>query len=117
MSGQTQWFVDQKLKQWPVCVFSKSTDPECFRAKQILNQYLRQMPYETIEYVEIEKRADCESIENYLIRLSLNDSRIVSIWWQGDDLLKAIKFYDLFFVTYRYLKSIYAESILVVYLN
>lgn len=77
MSGKTQSFVDQKLKQWPVCVFSKSTDPDCFRAKQILNQYQSSMPYQTLEYVEIEKRADCESIENYLIRLSLNDSRKV----------------------------------------
>ena len=78
MSGKSQSFVDQKLKQWPVCVFSKSTDPECFRAKQILNLYLDNMPFKSVEYVEIEKRADCETIENYLLRLSLNDSRMVS---------------------------------------
>jgi hypothetical protein len=79
MSGAAQSFVDQKLKQWPVCVFSKISDPECLRTKQILNQYQEFMPYKACEYVEIGKRADCESIENYLIRLSLNDSRKVKL--------------------------------------
>jgi hypothetical protein len=77
MSGATKLFVDTKLKQRPVIVFSKKASAECLRAKMILSNYELDMPEDFCEYVEIESRQDCGSIENYLMQLSLNDCRQV----------------------------------------
>ncbi len=80
MSGATKTFVDTKLQQRPIIVFSKQASPECLRAKNILSNYEIDHPEGFVEYVEIEKRQDCSSIENYLMQLSLNDLRQVCCW-------------------------------------
>ena len=98
MSGATEKFINQKLKQWPVCVFSKKSDSACLRAKQILMLYEQYMPYNTCEYVEIEKRQDCTSIENYLLKLSLNDSRMVRNYIKLNSCFNSFNLYFSFFV-------------------
>jgi hypothetical protein len=77
MSGATINFVDHKLRRWPICVFAKRGDPDCLRAKAILDRHLAKVPFGLCDYVEIECRQDCTPIENYLMKLSLNDSRKV----------------------------------------
>ncbi len=79
MSGGSKRFVNAKLRQRRIVVFSKKTDPECLRAKAILSQYELDMPEGFCEYVEIESRQDCGAIENYLMQLSLNDLRKVCL--------------------------------------
>jgi len=69
-------FVDQKLKQRRVLLFSRTFSPECEMVKEILDGY--QLTNETYEIVEIESRQDCTQIENYFQILCLNDSRSVS---------------------------------------
>ncbi|CAG5125546.1 unnamed protein product [Candidula unifasciata] len=70
-------FVDFKLKQRKVVLFSKTYSPECSTAKDILDQYnLSDVEYQV---VEIEKRQDCVQIENYLLALCLTDSRKVPL--------------------------------------
>ncbi|GFO47270.1 glutaredoxin-like [Plakobranchus ocellatus] len=68
-------FVDAKLMQRKVILFSKSYSPECNGIKDIMDRFdLSDKDYEVIE---IEKRQDCTQIENYFQILCLTDSRAV----------------------------------------
>jgi hypothetical protein len=40
MSGLTKQYVDMKVQARHVMIFAKSTDPDCQKAKQILEYYL-----------------------------------------------------------------------------
>ncbi|XP_071096525.1 uncharacterized protein [Haliotis cracherodii] len=68
-------FVDAKLAQRKVLLFSKTYCPDSKTVKKVLEGY--KMPPQTYEVVEIEKRQDCNQIENYLLILCLTDSRAV----------------------------------------
>ncbi|CAH1785329.1 unnamed protein product [Owenia fusiformis] len=68
-------FVDAKIKQRTVMMFSKSNDPECKRIKEYLSSY--KMDLETYEFVDIECRQDVNQIENYFQIICLTDSRAV----------------------------------------
>lgn len=68
-------FVDKKLAQRKVFLFSKTTSPACKTIKGVLEGYGLKFPnYET---VEIETRQDCNQIENYFQILCLTDRREV----------------------------------------
>ncbi|XP_050414156.1 uncharacterized protein LOC126828411 [Patella vulgata] len=73
MAG-AQTFVDAKLAQKKVLLFTKSYCPESETAKTVLDGY--KLMLKDFEVVEIEKRQDCIQIENYLHRLSLTNSRV-----------------------------------------
>ncbi|XP_076451426.1 glutaredoxin-1-like [Babylonia areolata] len=68
-------FVDKKLAQRKVMLFSKSYVPECKEVKSVLAEF--QMSPAIYEYVEIEKRQDVNQIENYFQILCLTDNRAV----------------------------------------
>lgn len=69
-------FVDQKLKQRKVLLFSKTYSPESKAVKEIMDSY--KLSNDTYEVVEIERRQDCTQIENYFQILCLTDTRAVS---------------------------------------
>lgn len=71
----TKQYVDAKIKQKPVVVFSKAYVPECKAIKTMLADY--GLTKDKLEYVEIECRQDCSKIENYLQILCLTDNREV----------------------------------------
>lgn len=77
MSGAAQ-FVDKKLVQRPVMLFSKSYSPDSNYAKKILSAY--NMSHAAYEFVDIEARQDCTQIENYFQILCLTDTREVSLF-------------------------------------
>lgn len=68
-------FIDKKLLQRKVLLFSKKTSPACISVKEILNSYGLKFP--NYEVVEIECRHDCNQIENYFQILCLTDRREV----------------------------------------
>ncbi|KAH3794743.1 hypothetical protein DPMN_148281 [Dreissena polymorpha] len=68
-------FVDKKLKQRKVLLFSKTYSPTCNEIKTILEGYGLKFP--NYEVVEIESRQDCNQIENYFQILCLTDRRDV----------------------------------------
>ena len=70
-------FVDAKLKQRKVVLFSKSYSPECNGIKDIMDRF--DLADKDYEVVEIEKRQDCTQIENYFQILCLTDSRAVRV--------------------------------------
>lgn len=70
-------FVDKKLAQRKVLLFSKSYDPDCTTAKKIMDEF--GLGHDAYEVVEIEKRQDCAQIENYFQILCLSDTREVRI--------------------------------------
>ena len=70
-------FVDKKLCQRKVLLFSKTYSPESQTVQGILNEYSMEHP--TIEVVNIEARQDCNQIENYFQILCLTDRREVTI--------------------------------------
>lgn len=69
-------FVDKKLAQRKVLLFSKTTSPACKTIKEIMTGYGLKFP--KYEVVEIENRQDCNQIENYFQILCLTDRRDVS---------------------------------------
>ncbi|BFZ10118.1 hypothetical protein BsWGS_13157 [Bradybaena similaris] len=70
-------FIDSKLKQRKIVLFSKRYSPECSATKRIMDEYnLSDADYEV---VEIEKRQDCVQIENYFQALCLTNSRQVPL--------------------------------------
>ncbi len=69
-------FVDAKLLQRKVLMFSKTYSPECKQIKALLSDY--KMSSQDFEIIEIEKRQDCSQIEDYFQTLCLTDSRAVS---------------------------------------
>lgn len=70
-------FVDKKIEQRKVLLFSKTSSPACKSIKEILSGYGLQFP--NYEVVEIEARQDCNQIENYFQILCLTDRREVII--------------------------------------
>ena len=68
-------YVDAKLLQRKVLMFSKKHSPECEMAKTLMETY--PLSAEDFEVVEIEKRQDCTQIENYFQTICLTDSRAV----------------------------------------
>ncbi len=70
-------FVDAKIQQRKVMLFSKSYSPECKQAKEILDGY--KMPHNVYEFCDIERRQDCTQIENYFQIICMTDSRSVRI--------------------------------------
>ncbi|KAK3087248.1 hypothetical protein FSP39_003557 [Pinctada imbricata] len=68
-------FVDKKLAQKKVLLFSKTYSPECKSIKAILDTY--KLTPNTLQIVEIETRQDCTQIENYFQILCSTDARAV----------------------------------------
>ncbi|XP_059175704.1 uncharacterized protein LOC131955560 [Physella acuta] len=68
-------YVDSKLRQRKIILFSKSYSPECKMIKKIISEH--QLSERDFEIVEIEKRQDCVQIENYFQVLCLTDARSV----------------------------------------
>ncbi|WAR30700.1 GLRX1-like protein [Mya arenaria] len=68
-------FVDNKIKQRKVLLFSKTYSPACNEVKAVLKKYGVMFP--SYEVVEIEARQDCNQIENYFQVLCLTDRREV----------------------------------------
>lgn len=66
-------FVDKKLAQGNIVVFSKSYSPECKLIQKILSEY----NLKNLLYVDIESRQDCTQLENYLQILCQTDARSV----------------------------------------
>ena len=69
-------FVDRKIAQRKVMLFSKTYVPECKEVKKILKKFL--FIDGAYEATEIEKRQDVNQIENYFQILCLTDNRAVS---------------------------------------
>lgn len=57
-------FVEAKLKQKKVVVFSKSYCPFCSKAKEALSKF--HLSPDVYEVVEIEDRSDCDEIQEYM---------------------------------------------------
>ena len=70
-------YVDAKLLQRKVLMFTKSHSPESTTAKAIMDQY--EISPKQFEVVEIEKRQDCTQIENYFQTICLSDKRSVCV--------------------------------------
>ena len=68
-------FVDAKIAQRKVMMFSKRYSPDCKFVRKILDGF--NMTPEVFEIVEIESRQDCSQIQNYFQTLCLTDSREV----------------------------------------
>lgn len=69
-------FIDKKISQKKMVLFSKSYSPDCEAIKTMLEEY--RIPDNVYEVVEIEKRQDCTQMENYFQVLCLTNSRSVS---------------------------------------
>ena len=72
-------FVDKKLKQRKVLLFSKTYSSDSTTVKKILEGYKLKFP--NYEVVEIERRYDCNQIENYFQILCLTDRREVNFFF------------------------------------
>lgn len=70
-------FVNKKLQQRKLMMFSKTYSPECKAVKAIFSTYPLAPTH--FEMVEIEKRQDCTQIENYFQTLCLTNNRAVSV--------------------------------------
>ena len=57
-------FVDEKIKNYKVAVFSKSYCPYCHKAKNALESFAYKP--NTFYWLEIEDRPDCQEIQDYL---------------------------------------------------
>ena len=69
-------YVDAKILQRKVLLFSKTYSPECKMVKSVMDQY--EMSAQDFEIIEIERRQDCNQIENYFQTICLTNSRAVS---------------------------------------
>ena len=69
-------FVDAKIAQRKVLMFTKKQSADCRNARDILESYKLKFP--TYEVVEIESRQDCAQIENYFQIICQTDTRSVS---------------------------------------
>lgn len=68
-------FVDNKIAQRRVILFTKSFCPDSKTARKFLDEF--NLGHDIYEVVEIEKRQDCSQIENYFQILCLSDTREV----------------------------------------
>jgi len=57
-------FVDEKINNYKVAVFSKSYCPYCHKAKNALESFTYKP--NTFYWLEIENRPDCQEIQDYL---------------------------------------------------
>jgi len=57
-------FVDSIISTKKVAVFSKSHCPFCHKARDVLNSF--KLKPGALEWIEIDKREDCEQIQDYL---------------------------------------------------
>uniref|UniRef100_A0AC35F0L6 Glutaredoxin domain-containing protein n=1 Tax=Panagrolaimus sp. PS1159 TaxID=55785 RepID=A0AC35F0L6_9BILA len=57
-------FVDDAIAKHKVAVFSKSYCPYCTKAKDALGKF--KIPSDNYYCVELDKRDDCDEIQNYL---------------------------------------------------
>ncbi|XP_072051306.1 glutaredoxin-1-like [Amphiura filiformis] len=62
-----QEFVDAKVKNGKVVVFSKSYCPYCKRTKSLLNGKVKA---DALEYIEIENRPDMNEMQDYLLKIT-----------------------------------------------
>ena len=69
-------FVDAKIAQRKVMLFTKKWSRESEEIKELLNSY--KLSGNHYEFCEIESRQDCGEIENYFQILCETDSRVVS---------------------------------------
>ena len=68
-------FVNAKLRQRKVMMFTKKQSPECKEARAIMDEY--GLSLDDYEVVEIERRQDCTQIENHFQIICLTDTRSV----------------------------------------
>jgi len=69
-------FVDSKIRQRKVMLFTKRNDPVCDRALRTLANY--GMPRDVFEACDIERRHDCNLIESHFLVICLASQRCVS---------------------------------------
>jgi len=75
MSAANQ-FVESKIRQRKVLMFTKSRDPSCQLALRTLERY--SMTRDVFEICEIDRRHDCSLIENHFLVICLASRRCVS---------------------------------------
>lgn len=61
-------FLEESAWNFQVVVFSKSYCPYCNKAKKALNSF--PLKNDAIEVIEINKRNDCEEIQDYMQQLT-----------------------------------------------
>ncbi len=66
-------FVDQKISQHKVVVFSKTFCPYCTKAKNVLKKY----NINDIDIIELDNIDNCDEIQDYLLKLT--GARSVSV--------------------------------------
>ena len=71
-------FIDAKIAQRKVILFTKQRNQDSEEVKEVLSTY--KLPEDIFEICEIESRQDCNQIENYFQVLCQTNSRIVSIY-------------------------------------
>ena len=70
-------FVESKIRQRRVMMFTKRRDPACLLAVRILEPYW--MTSDVYEVCEIDRRHDCALIENHFLIICLASQRCVSV--------------------------------------
>jgi hypothetical protein len=75
MSGAKR-FVESKIRQRKVMLFTKRGDPACRIVKEILAEY--EMKPSDYEFCDIDRRQDCSLIENHFVVICLTSNRCVS---------------------------------------
>ena len=68
-------FIDAKIKQRAVLMFTKKQCPDSKLARSIMGDY--KLRTDVFECCDIDSRQDCTQIENYLQVLCLTDTRSV----------------------------------------
>ena len=68
-------FVESKIRQRKVMMFTKSRDPACELALRSLESY--KMPHDVFEVCEIDRRHDCSGIESHFLVICLASQRAV----------------------------------------
>jgi len=68
-------FVDAKIRQRKVMMFAKRRDPACDLARRTLDRY--GMARDVYEVCEIDRRHDCNLIENHFLVICLISQRRV----------------------------------------
>uniref|UniRef100_A0AC35F0N6 Glutaredoxin domain-containing protein n=1 Tax=Panagrolaimus sp. PS1159 TaxID=55785 RepID=A0AC35F0N6_9BILA len=73
-------YIDQMLQKYKVLMISKSTSPDGTKAQVIFDHY--RFDKGDYFFIDIDKRADCDEIEQYLKELS-GTSTVPSIFIDG----------------------------------
>ena len=69
-------FVDRKLRQRKVILFTKKHDPASKVIRKLMEEY--KLHDKNYEVIEIDSRQDCTQIENYFQIICMTDTRSVS---------------------------------------